>query len=194
MEYYHYYFFRLPAKIDLGKSIFNLIKGQEVVEINNSDEPELTFEKISTDHQKPKQKHNDHKINDFGSRFNIFLFSFHKISKFSNVFTEFVSRDDFEKTNKDLVKKQEIDKKQKIKKKIKPLMIHTEKDLVHLLKANSYPEFNQLQWDKFKKRLKKLLMKLTKNNTCGLNEKKLKKINCKINTWTQNCVNVNNNK
>lgn len=82
------------------------------------------------------------------------------------------------------MKKKKSNKSQKLEKNIDLLNVNTEKDLVHLLQADSHPRLSESQWNKLRKRIKKLLMKLTKNNTCDLNEKKFLKLNSKIKLWT----------
>lgn len=108
-------------------------------------------------------------------------------------FIECISRVDFEKSSQNLIEEKESTqtvKKKKTKKNQKEckkpeLLVHSEKDVVNLLQKDSLAGFDKLQWNQVKKRIKKLLMKLTKNNTCGLSEKKFNKINNKLKIWTQ---------
>lgn len=78
-------------------------------------------------------------------------------------------------------------KKNKIKKtsaKCELLNVQSEKDLVKLLKADSYPGYDKLQWKILQKRIKKLLLKLTKNNTSDISDEIIKKVKNRIEIWT----------
>ena len=85
-----------------------------------------------------------------------------------------------EKTRK---KEKHLKDKQIIRNEKNTFNIISEKDLVDLLQADSYSGFDKSQWKMFKKRLKKFLLKLTKNNTRNINEALLKKVNCQIQKW-----------
>ncbi|KAJ8669378.1 hypothetical protein QAD02_000637 [Eretmocerus hayati] len=62
--------------------------------------------------------------------------------------------------------------------------IKSEKDLVKVLVAESHPTLDKLQWSVIVKRLRKLIMKLTENNTRDLSDKSFKKINRCLKKWT----------
>lgn len=64
------------------------------------------------------------------------------------------------------------------------LDIKSEKDIVHFLKANSCQGFDKLQWNILQKRVKKFVFKITKNNTCDLDEQLVKKVNRRIKKLT----------
>lgn len=76
-------------------------------------------------------------------------------------------------------------KKKRDPKKVKNLLnVKSEVDLVSLLKSNSLPGLDKLQLNILQKQIKKLLLKLTKNNTRDLDEEMLKKIRRNIKKWT----------
>ena len=85
-------------------------------------------------------------------------------------------------TRKKVKKKQKYENKQ-INKQSKLLDIKTKKDLVQLLIADSIPGLDKLQWNILRKRIKKLVIKLTKNNTCSVNKQILNKISQRIKKW-----------
>jgi mannitol-1-phosphate/altronate dehydrogenase len=60
------------------------------------------------------------------------------------------------------------------------IYIKTEKDLVCLLKADTFPGLDKLQWNMLRKRLKRFLNKAIKDNNEDINEKLFKKVKQKI--------------
>lgn len=124
------------------------------------------------------------------------------MQKFKIQFSETISRETFEQDkqkisigkNDDDGKKcdktlNEISLKVKKKngknkdKKLINLDIKSESDLVSLLMADSFSGLDKLQWKIIKKRLKKLLLKVTKNKTCKVDEKMCKKLDKKVKSW-----------
>ncbi|XP_014213256.1 uncharacterized protein LOC106642867 [Copidosoma floridanum] len=80
-------------------------------------------------------------------------------------------------------KKTKTDNNTKNEKKPALLDLKSEKDLVSLLTADSFPGLDKLKWNILKKQTKKLILKLTNNNTQEVDKKLCKKVARRIENW-----------
>ncbi|XP_058792007.1 uncharacterized protein LOC131664722 [Phymastichus coffea] len=102
-----------------------------------------------------------------------------------------VSREVFGKCNDKSSKNLKTKAKKRIKKqnhtlyeRLQLLNVKCERDIVNFLKADYCPGYDKLQWRILQKRVKKFVIKLTKNNTCDLNDQQIKKVDRRIKKLT----------